>query len=192
VSPSHLSPRDLDGLVEGEVRLRLPRSADVDRLTEICQDPAIQRFTRVPSPYEHHHAHAFVEAATNAVEQGSGVPLLAVSMADESILGAVGLDIDPAELSAELGYWVAPEARGRGVALRGCRLLCRLGFDRLGLGHVLLQISVTNPASRRVAERLGCALEGRRRRGMLDGPSGDASSPRVDAELWGLLPEELR
>ena len=44
-----------------ELLLSVPTHADVDRITEICQDPAIQEWTTVPSPYTRGSAVSFVE-----------------------------------------------------------------------------------------------------------------------------------
>ena len=185
------TPR-LDVLHDGDVRLRPPVDADVPAIHRICQDPDIQRWTRVPSPYREDHAHQFVSLSRESLATGQGPHLLAVDASSDEVLGAVGLTVDGAELSGDLGYWLAPEARGRGVATRGGRLLCRLAFEQLDLGYVGLMAAADNAASNEIARRLGFVLEGTRRRAMLDGPSGDPTVPRCDAHIWGLLPGELR
>lgn len=184
-------PPPLDDLHDGDLRLRLPIADDVPAVTRICRDPEIQRFTRVPAPYHEEHAREFVTLASQAIERGEGVHLVAVAAGRDTVLGAVGLSVDGAERSGDLGYWVAPEARGRGVATRASRLLCRLGFEHLGLGYVGLMVAAPNGASNAVARRLGCTLEGTRRRAMIDGPSGDTTAPRCDGNIYGLLPHEL-
>lgn len=50
-----------------ELLLSVPTHADVDRIAEICQDPVIQRWTTVPSPYTRDSALGFV---TDVVEPG--------------------------------------------------------------------------------------------------------------------------
>ena len=61
---------------------------------------------------------------------------------------------------AEIGYAIAPAARGRGIAGRALRLLTDWGLDGLGLERLELRIAVTNPASERVATRAGYTREG--------------------------------
>jgi RimJ/RimL family protein N-acetyltransferase len=185
------TPR-LDVLHDGDLRLRPPVDGDVPAVYRICQDPQIQRWTRVPSPYRDADARQFVALSREALATGQGLHLLAVDESSDEILGAVGLSVDGAEISGDLGYWVAPEARRRGVATRGGRLLCHLAFEQLRLGYVGLMAAAGNEASNGVARRLGFTLEGTRRRAMIDGPSGDAAAPRCDANIWGLLPGELR
>ncbi|MFA9432067.1 GNAT family N-acetyltransferase [Egicoccus sp. AB-alg2] len=180
---------ELPPLTSGPVRLRPPTEADVAAIAAACQDPDIQRFTRVPSPYTAANAREFVHFCRDTLQRGTGVHLLAVDTDDE-VLGAVGLGIDLADFSGELGYWVAPHARRRGVARRGCRLLLELAFGPLQLGFVGLHAAASNQASNGLARALGFTLEGTLREAMIDGPSGDRSAPRCDANVWGLRPHE--
>lgn len=62
----------------------------------------------------------------------------------------------------EIGYWVAPEARGRGLAARAVGLLADWAFATLGLRRLELVTYEGNAPSRRVAERCGFVLEGPR------------------------------
>lgn len=187
-----MRPIHLPELRDGDLRLRPPREDDVEAVCRICQDPDIQRWTRVPSPYRPEHAAHFVALSADALTRGEGAHCVAVDADDDRVLGAVGLSVDGAELSGELGYWVAATERGRGVATRGGRLLCRLGFEELGLGYIGLMAAAGNAASNGVARRLGFTHEGTRRRAMIDGLSGDATAPRCDGAIHGLRPGELR
>ncbi|MFE3634325.1 GNAT family N-acetyltransferase [Streptomyces sp. NPDC059168] len=74
-------------------------------------------------------------------------------------IGLAGLnDVDLADGSAEIVYWVLPEARGGGVAVRAARRLGRWALDELGLRRLTLRHSTGNPASCRVAEKAGYPL----------------------------------
>lgn len=185
-----MSPITLPPLVDADLRLRPPTEADVPVIAAICRDPDIQRFTRVPAPYTEDDARWFVRFSEQGLANGTGIHLLAVDHEDR-VRGAVGLSVDPVDFSGELGYWIAPASRRQGVAVRGSRLLLRVAFDHLDLGYVGLHAAATNPGSNAVARRLGFTLEGTQRRAMVDGPSGDRTAPRCDANVWGLLPHEL-
>jgi RimJ/RimL family protein N-acetyltransferase len=184
-------------LIDGDLRLRPPAPADVAAITAACQDREVQRWTRIPSPYREEDARYFVsEVAAQGLERGTGVHLLAVPTAAAGepggeLLGVVGIGVDRADFSGELGYWLAPTARGRGFATRGGRLLCRFAFETLGLGYLGLVAAAGNTGSNAVARRLGFTHEGTLRQAMIDGPSGDRSAPRCDANWWGLRPGEL-
>jgi RimJ/RimL family protein N-acetyltransferase len=188
---------DLPELTDGALRLRPATLDDVPAIASICRDPAIQRWTRVPSPYTEQDARDYVEQLVRAgLERGTGVHLLVVPVGEDgdpggTVLGAVGFGIDQADLAGVVGYWLAPEARGRGIATRGTRLVCRFAFEGLGLGYLGLNAAVENAASNAVARRLGFTLEGTMRSSFVDGPTGDPTAPRADANRWGLRPGEL-
>lgn len=80
---------------------------------------------------------------------------------DGALRGMVGLGVQEAR-SAELGYWLAPEARGRGLMHRAVRLVLDFAFDPDGLDleRVSWQAYVGNLASLAVAWRCGFRLEG--------------------------------
>jgi len=170
--------------------LRPPTVEDVDRITEICQDPDIQRFTRVPVPYRRQDAESFVPMANEALQQGRGAHLLVE--VDGAVVGCVGASIDTTDQLAVVGYWSAREVRRQGVTTGAVRRLCRWLLEDLGIARVELETAATNPGSNAVAERLGFQLEGTRRSAMLLPPVGDLAAERVDANDWGLLPGELR
>ena len=76
-------------LASDRLRLDLPVAADAERVFEYCQDPAIQRFTTVPSPYRREDAVSFLtthvpsgwasgQDCTWALRETDGAPLLGV------------------------------------------------------------------------------------------------------------------
>ncbi len=56
---------------------------------------------------------------------------------------------------ATLGYLLAPEYRGRGIAEEVCGALCGYGFEMLGFEAILVEIDPQNTASVRLAGKLG-------------------------------------
>ncbi|WP_225732154.1 MULTISPECIES: GNAT family N-acetyltransferase [unclassified Nocardia] len=67
------------------------------------------------------------------------------------------------DASAEIGYWAMPTARGRGVVPRAVDAVTDWAFGEIGFHRIELNHSVHNPASCRVAEKTGFALEGVKR-----------------------------
>jgi RimJ/RimL family protein N-acetyltransferase len=65
------------------------------------------------------------------------------------------MELDRAPGYGELGYWVAADARGRGVATRAVELLSRWARDELGLTRLEIRAHRDNVGSRRVAEKAG-------------------------------------
>ena len=60
----------------------------------------------------------------------------------------------------ELGWTLAPEARGAGYATEAARFLLEYAFLQLDRPHVISLIHPDNAPSRRVADRLGQRVEG--------------------------------
>jgi RimJ/RimL family protein N-acetyltransferase len=139
--------------------------ADAEAVTDACQDPLIQAWTAVPSPYLRGHAEDFLgrtvpmgwatgAATTWAVRESDGGPLL-------GMIGLTGI----ADGSAEVGYWTAPPGRGRGLTTAALRTVARHALDPGGLDlrRVVWKAYVGNWASRRVAWKAGFRVEGRLR-----------------------------
>ncbi|MFC0529227.1 GNAT family N-acetyltransferase [Phytohabitans kaempferiae] len=142
--------------------LRPWREEDTDSVYRACQDPAIQHWTRVPSPYLPEHARHFVTEYSAATwRAGTGAPFAVTDPDTGELLASCGLvTIDRVLSSAEVGYWTAPWARGRGVATRATRAVSRWAFESLGLRRVVWQAAVGNQASRLVALRAGFRIDG--------------------------------
>tara|TARA_B100000965_G_scaffold90471_1_gene73655 strand:+ start:114150 stop:114737 length:588 start_codon:yes stop_codon:yes gene_type:complete len=80
---------------------------------------------------------------------------------DGDIIGTMGLNsIDYENMSCGVGYWVSEEFAGKGIATRCCSRLIDHCFNDLNLHRFVLEASVENIASCRVAEKLGLRLEG--------------------------------
>ncbi|CAL9493810.1 GNAT family N-acetyltransferase [Streptomyces sp. enrichment culture] len=90
-------------------------------------------------------------------------------------LGHVGInEISLPMKVARVGYWVLPEARGRGVAGRALLLASRWAFAELGLHRLELGHAVGHEVSCRVAERCGYRAEGTLRGAMFESGRHDA------------------
>lgn len=101
------------------------------------------------------------------------------------LLGGTGLHrMDWAVRRFEIGYWVRPEAAGRGHASEAVRLLVALAFDRLAARRVEIRCDTRNVKSRAVAERCGFELEGVLRRDAL-GVDGEVRDTAVYSRIAG-------
>ncbi|MGK5678835.1 GNAT family N-acetyltransferase [Actinoplanes sp. URMC 104] len=87
----------------------------------------------------------------------AGLTLPHMIVEDDRILGRIALSTIARGpfLSATLGYWVAADANGRGVATAAVGRVVRLAFDDLGLHRVEAGTLVHNRASQRVLQANG-------------------------------------
>jgi RimJ/RimL family protein N-acetyltransferase len=141
----------------------------------------------VPTPYGESDARAFMQRRYGWIHHGTAAPFAVVSRSDQArLLGSISLMRFAWEHArAEVGYWLAPEARRQGHATRAVRLLSRWGFATLRLHRVELLAAIENPASQRVAERCGFIREALLRSYLR------VKEGRLDMIAFGLLADEL-
>src|SRR4051812_5033945 len=122
------------------------------------------RWTSLPATWSEPAAVAWIEKLRRRRCAGTAVAL-AITVPDADLpVGSVNLvRFSDDGLSAALGYWVVPAARGRGLATAAAQLLCAWGFDELGLERIELLVEPGNAASIRVAEHLGARSDVARR-----------------------------
>jgi len=153
--------------------------ADLERL---AADPDVQRFTRVPSPPPAGFARAWYEAYERGRIEGTREAFAVVDDDGRAFLGATVLPrIDRQSRTTEIGYVVAAEFRGRGIATEALREVARWAFAELEALRLELLISVENDASKRVAARSGFVREGVLRSAYVK------PGLREDTEIWSRL-----
>ena len=145
-------------------------------------DPDIARFTRIPSEPDLAFLTGWLTRYERAWDDGSAAGF-AVRDAETGeavgFAGIVQLELDKQE--GEIGYVVAPSARGRGVAGRALALLTHWSFETLGLQRIELRIDPANEASARIARRAGYYREGTLRNTYFK------EGLRSDIEVWSRL-----
>jgi RimJ/RimL family protein N-acetyltransferase len=128
-APAH----DFTGLTLRTERLILRPfgEADIDAITEACQDPLIKQYTVVPSPYSRADSETFVrEMVPRERAAGTGAVFGAFLAGTGELAASVGLhnlkNLDtPYGGDGGIGYWAAPGARGRGYTTEAVREVCR-------------------------------------------------------------------
>ena len=145
-------------LREDALELRPFAPADRDAVLEACRDPEILRWTAFPDPFTGATAESIVREAGARWRDGTVLEVAIVE--DARLIGATHLAFHE-EWRASVAYWLARNARGRGLATRAVRLLLRWAFDAFDeLVRVELWSIVGNEASDAVARRLGFVEEG--------------------------------
>ena len=172
------------GVDDGVVRLREHTDADLGATVEASLDPDVLRWTRVPDDNSVELTREWIEGwRAGAADE---LHLLVVDASSDEILGAIGtVDMDFEQGRCGLGYWLAREARGRGVMVRAVRLLSRWLFEERAIERIEIHVEPANAASRAVAERVGFRLEGFLR------SYQDLKGRRTDVASYSLLRGEL-
>jgi RimJ/RimL family protein N-acetyltransferase len=171
------------------VVLRPWRDADVPAKFAAFSDPLVQRFSwPQTAPYTEADAWAHHREHERAWLAGTGAEFAAVEPTDDTALlgGASIYDIEAGQGRACVGYWLAPHARGRGVATRAVLMLARWAFEDLKIQRLQLTCGPDNEASQRVAERCGFTREAVLRSHL------PFKGGRRDTVVFSLLPGELR
>lgn len=177
-------------LTDGVVTLDTFTRDDVVDLVRAIDDE-ILRWLPLPDPYGETEARAFVEAPENAAAEGATLTFAIrrdTAPGAGRVAGAIGVSVSrPRTGEVEVGYWVAPHARGQGTARRAVLLLAARVLATEGVERLEILSHPDNGASRHVAERAGARFEGIRRHGLPPPPRLDGN----DAAVYALLPEDL-
>ncbi len=161
-------PAPLDG---GDFLLRHAREDDVALVVELVDDEMRERLT-LPEVVD-------VSMTRQMVLHGGA--LLIVDAATDVPLGGVRLFLHGE--AVEFGYWLAADARGRGLATRALQLASAAVVSRLRPSRLELRTTLGNGPSERVAERAGFERVG------LEPPIEYPAGRVVETTLWVQEPE---
>ncbi|MEI7034905.1 GNAT family N-acetyltransferase [Streptomyces pratensis] len=158
---------------------------DTEQVHTACQDADIQRWTALPSPYRLADAELFTTRVSPAGWQDDSAYSFALMRRDTGALaGALGVH-RRGPGTFEVGYWGAPDHRGRGYVVEAVLGSARWAFTSLGADRLEWRAEAGNTASRAVALRAGFRMEGDQRSGLLN------KGVRRDAWTAALLPDDL-
>jgi RimJ/RimL family protein N-acetyltransferase len=173
-------------VIEGDgFRLRPVTDADAARIHEGTAEPATEQWLgHKPAPYTLDDARTYVRMRREQEASGQAVTWAIADPADDRILGTVlWFDWTPG-VECEVGYWVHPDARGRGLATTATRLAVDHIFATLGVKRVKAAAAVANTASCAVLERVGFRHYGVERYG------ANVRDDRVDMALYDVTASE--
>ena len=166
-----------EGLRVDDLVLRLPGPKDLQGLAAAFADGDLNESDNI-SPFRRD------EVPQRLRDPPTLARLVVANVETGELLGGATLHhLDPKRSVIEIGYWLFPRARGRGVATKVARGLSEYAFT-LGLQRVAAYVEVGNLPSERVLERAGFTREGVVR----SLPKSDGR--RVDKTLFSLLPGE--
>ncbi|MBV7698985.1 GNAT family N-acetyltransferase [Streptomyces sp. TRM70350] len=164
--------------------LRTVGPHDTDAVYAAAQDPDIQRWTTIPSPYLREHAESFTEQQVPEGWANASMFTFGVFLPEGELAGMLGLTMRALGV-AEVGFWATKEHRGNGYTTEATVTACRWAFAQLSVDRVEWRAEVGNSASRAVAERAGFTIEGTLRSALSN------KGVRRDCWVGSLLPSDL-
>jgi RimJ/RimL family protein N-acetyltransferase len=141
--------------------LRWPRASDAPAIQRYCSRWEVAQFTaRIPHPYPPGTAERFIFAARNGNASGRDLTLVMTPIRGKrEAFGAVSLE-GRAQNRLTLGYALAPEAWGKGLASEAIEVMAEAAFVMTSAVEIDASVRVENPTSRRVLEKAAFELTG--------------------------------
>ncbi|MEU0968994.1 GNAT family protein [Streptomyces sp. NPDC005917] len=164
--------------------LRAVGPQDTEAVYAAVQDPGIQRWTTIPSPYLPEHARSFTEQMVPDGWSDGSMFTFGVFLPTGELAGMLGLTMLSLG-AAEVGFWTVKEHRGRGYTTEATLAGARWAFTQLAVDRVEWRAEVGNQGSRAVAERAGFTIEGTLRSAL------NNKGVRRDCWVGSLLPSDL-
>ena len=144
-------------LVDKALMLRPWHLDDVPEVFKICQDPAIQEFTTVPVPYTKEIADIWIRSSPQKYLEREKISLAGVRKG-ELVLSVSLHNIHEFDHVGDIGYWVAPAARGEGLASHAVEMLADFAFA-IGFRRLTAITLPENLASQKTLLNAGFELE---------------------------------
>lgn len=145
----------------------------------IAHESVVTKLGRAPWPYTVEHAIEFLSRPTPAGE----VRLLITELGagEPRIIGCIGIHDD--RDGPEFGYWLTPDAWGRGYATEAGKAVVEAARHALPMRRLAAGYFVENPASGRVLRKLGFRETGRREPRFCLARGHDVEAVRVELDL---------
>jgi RimJ/RimL family protein N-acetyltransferase len=173
-------------LTTARLLLRTVGPQDTDAVYAAAQDPDIQRWTTIPSPYLPEHARSFTEQLVPDGWANASMFTFGVFLPEPEgdLAGMLSLSMRSLGV-AEVGFWGAKEHRGHGYTTEAALAASHWAFTQMSIDRVEWRAEVGNTGSRAVAERAGFVVEGTLR------SSINNKGVRRDCWVGSLLPSDL-
>jgi RimJ/RimL family protein N-acetyltransferase len=177
-------PMDPVTLTTDRLVLRTVGPHDTDTVYDAVQDPDIQRWTTIPSPYLREHAVSFTDQMVPDGWSDGSMFTFGVFVPSGELVGMLAITMRSLGVG-EIGFWTAKEHRGNGYITEAATAASRWAFTDLSIDRVEWRAEVGNTGSRAVAERAGFTVEGTLRSAI------NNKGVRRDCWVGSLLPSDL-
>jgi len=130
--------------------------------TRVCQDPEAMRFISGGGPLPVDVIGSILRRTLAMWDEYGYGPWAALDKQTGRWVGRIGLNLLadwPGPDKWEVGYELAPEYWGRGLATEGAREAIRFGWQHTPLTRIISATAAGHHASRRVMEKCGLAFQ---------------------------------
>lgn len=167
--------------------LRAHREQDIEPTVAMFSDELSQRWLTAPQPYTLEDARRWCTDTAHLLRgMGDGINWAITDAATGGYVGGIGVKgTDWLRRSTEIGYGVAPWARGHGYAAEATRAVAEWILSEQSFNRVELFAATGNLASQRVAEKAGFVREGVARN------AGFTYHGQHDMVMFSLIPADL-
>lgn len=170
-------------LSDGVVRLRELRDDDVPAFTRALADPGVFDLAYSGNlAADEATVLAYVHRERASAEAGERILLAIVDEAGTMIGLGMLFALNDRNRDGEIGFWLAPEARGRGIGTRAVRLLTGWAMHQVGRERVYAMTNPANVGACGVLERAGFVCDG-----TIRGRDRTAAGERRDSLSYTIL-----
>lgn len=129
---------------------------DLDRFHAICSDQRVMQHVGDGRVWSRERTGQFIHAAAESFRQHGYCQWPLIHKADRRLIGYCGFV--NTESTPEIGWRLAPEYWGQGLATEAAQAVFKHGMATLGFQRVIATVHAANVASIRVIEKLGMTL----------------------------------
>jgi len=171
-------------LDDGVVLLRKWQEDDISCIKQAATDPRIPESTTVPALCTPEAAKEFIYRQWRRNKEGEGLSLAIANSISNEAVGLLWLAVRPQHDVLGIGYWIVPNARGRGVGSRAVHLATDWALQTQGAARVEAWVEPDNFASLHLLTSAGFTREGVLRSFL------SFDNRRADAVVFSRLPQD--
>lgn len=134
-------------------------AADSQPFHALCADPSVMQFVGDGEPWSLERTEHFIARAREMSQTLGFCQWPMIHKPRSAVIGFCGFV--PTSDGAEIGWRLAKEYWGRGLATEAARAVLKHGFETLGFQRIVATVQSPNRASIRVIEKLGMQPESR-------------------------------
>ncbi|SRR6266536_4555917 len=142
---------ELPELITNRLKLRKIELGDVSSLLKYANNKNISdQIFNIPFPYQEEDAIYRLNFVLQGFKNKERY-VFAITLKDsKGLIGEIGLHLDKANNSAQLGYWIAEPFWGKGIATEATSEILKFGFEKLNLNKIYATYYPENKASGKV------------------------------------------